>query len=111
MTENDIASDKPVFMLVVGQIEDRDKMAAYQGALMESGLYPEHDGHYVAFGKPIDMFEGDWPENQGLVIAKFPSLEHARAFWNSDDYQNRIKPLRLGAGTFNVSVFTDVSAD
>lgn len=99
--------DGPVLMLVIGQIEDRDRMAAYQGALMESGLYPEHEGHYVVVGRPVDMFEGEWPDNQGMVIAKFPSLAHARAFWNSDTYQNRIKPLRAGAGTFNVSVFTE----
>ena len=101
--------DNPVFMIVVGRIEDRDKMAAYQGALMASGLYPRHEGHYVAFGKPVDMFEGDWPGDQGLVVARFPSLDHAREFWNSEEYQQRIKPLREGAGTFNVSVFADVS--
>ena len=100
--------DKAVYMLVVGQIEDREKMAAYQSALMESGLYPEHDGHYVAFGKPVDTFEGEWPDNQGLVIAKFPSLKHAQAFWHSDSYQSRIKPLRQGAGSFSVSVFNAV---
>lgn len=103
--------DKPVYMLVVGQIEDRKKMAAYQDALMESGLYPDHEGHYVAFGKPMEMFEGDWPGNQGMVIAKFPSLRQARAFWTSDRYQNEIKPLREGAGTFNVSVFAAVGGD
>ena len=103
------AKEQAVYMLVIGQIEDGEKMAAYQSALMESGLYPEHDGHYVAFGKPVDMFEGSWPDNQGMVIAKFPSLQHARSFWNSDAYQNRIKPLREGAGTFNVSVFPEVA--
>ncbi len=100
-------NEQPVYMLVIGQIEDREKMAAYQGALMESGLYPRHDGYYVAVGRPVEMFEGEWPDNQGMVIAKFPSLEKARAFWNSDAYQNEIKPLREGAGTFNVSVFPE----
>ena len=112
MTKSDdsaAADDTPVFMVVIGNIEDRDRMTAYQGALMESGLYPRHQGHYVAFGKPVEMFEGSWPDNQGLVIARFPSLDHARRFWNSDDYQKRIKPLREGAGEFNVSVFRDVT--
>lgn len=103
--------ETPVYMLVIGQIENRDKMAAYQAALMKSGLYPQHDGHYVAVGRPVDMFEGDWPDNQGIVIARFPSLAHAQAFWNSDTYQNEIKPLREGAGTFNVSVFSELKRD
>ncbi|MEM7502205.1 MAG: DUF1330 domain-containing protein [Pseudomonadota bacterium] len=94
-----------VFMLVVGRITDGEKIGAYQAALMESGLYPKHGGHYVAFGRPVEMFEGDWPDNQAIVVAKFPSLENAQAFWNSEEYQKEIKPLREGAGTFNVSVF------
>lgn len=103
--------EKPVYMLVIGQIEDREKMAAYQSALVESGLYPQHEGHYVAFGQPAEMFEGEWPGNQGMVMARFPSLRHAQAFWNSEEYQERIKPLREGAGTFNVSVFDAVGND
>ena len=102
--------DGPVLMLVLGTIEDRDKMAKYQGALMESGLYPENQGYYIAVGRPIEMFEDEWPAKQGMVIARFPSLEHARSFWYSEEYQKRIKPLREGAGTFNVSVFPDISA-
>ncbi len=97
----------PVYMLVIGQIKDREKMAAYQAALMESGLYPQHGGHYIAVGRPVEMFEGEWPDDQGMVIAKFPSLSHARAFWSSDTYQKKIKPLREGAGSFNVSVFPE----
>lgn len=103
--------EKPVYMLVIGQIEDREKMAAYQSALVESGLYPRHEGRYVAFGKPVDRFEGEWPGNQGMVMARFPSIGHARAFWNSEEYQQRIKPLREGAGIFNVSVFDGVVND
>lgn len=99
--------EKAVYMLVIGQIEDREKMNAYQNALMESGIYQENHGHYVAFGKPVEMFEGEWPDNQAAVIAKFPSLAAAQSFWNSDVYQNKIKPLREGAGNFNVSVFPE----
>lgn len=98
-------NDEAVYMLVVGQITDSEKIGKYQGALMESGLYPKNEGHYIAFGRPVEMFEGDWPQDQAIVIARFPSREHAQRFWNSEEYQQRIKPLREGAGTFNVSVF------
>ena len=97
--------ESAVYMLVVGKITDKEKLAKYQAALMDSGLYPQNEGHYVAFGRPIEMFEGDWPDNQAIVVAKFPSHAHAQRFWNSEEYQQRIKPLREGAGTFNVSVF------
>lgn len=104
------AGSGPVLMLVIGTITDREKMGQYQKALQDSGLYPENEGYYIAAGKPVEQFEGDWPGDQGMVMARFPSLEHARRFWNSDTYQNEIKPLREGAGTFVVSVFSDISA-
>lgn len=97
-----------VYMLVMGRVTDPEKMARYQQALTETGLYAANDGHYVAFGKPVDIFEGQWPDNQAMVIAKFPSLEKARSFWLSDTYQNEVKPLREGAGDFIVSVIPEL---
>jgi len=101
--------ETPVYMVVIGNITDRDKMGRYQKALMESGLYPRYGGYYIAAGKPVEMFEGDWPESNGMVIARFPSRDAARKFWNSEIYQEKIKPLREGAGTFQVSLFPDIS--
>jgi hypothetical protein len=46
---------------------------------------------------------------------RFPCLANAQAFWNSKDYQERIKPLRLNpsAGDYLVTVYPEapVSAD
>lgn len=100
---------KPVFLVVLGQTTDRPKMTNYSEVLFGSGLYPANGGYYAAFGQPLEMFEGDWPNNQAIVIARFPSHEHAKAFWYSDLYQNKIKPLRTGAGTFAVSVHEELS--
>lgn len=99
-----MSDEQPVFMIVIGRITDSEKMGAYQKALMESGLYPLNRGSYRAFGRPLDVFEGDVPENQAYVVAEFPSLGAAQAFWNSDAYQQDIKPLREGAGEFEVVV-------
>ena len=105
-----MAANQPVYMIVIGRIRDREKMGKYQAALMESGLYPKNQGGYRALGRPLDVFEGDIPDNQAYVVAEFPSLEHAQSFWNSDAYQNDIKPLREGAGDFDVVVIPTVSA-
>ena len=101
-------SPRPVFMVVIGEITDPQKMKAYSAALAESLLYEQHQGYYAAVGKPVEMFEEEWPSHQGLVLARFPSAEHARAFWNSDKYQNEIKPLRAGAGRFTVGLFEEL---
>ena len=94
-------------MLVIAEVADAKQLAAYQGELMASGLYPENGGEYLVKGRPLEMFEEEWPSNQALVIARFPSAEHARKFWYSDAYQNDIKPLREGAGRFTVALFEE----
>ena len=38
-----------------------------------------------------------------VVMPRESSLERARAFWYSDDYQS-LKPLRAGTGTFRVTL-------
>jgi uncharacterized protein (DUF1330 family) len=96
---------QPVFMMVIGDVLDREKMMSYAKALGASGLYEQHQGWYAAIGKPIAVFEGEWPPERSVVLARFPSLEAAQAFWQSGSYQSGIKPLRSGAGAFTVAVF------
>jgi uncharacterized protein (DUF1330 family) len=101
--------DKPVFMVVQSDIADRAKLAAYGQALRDSGLYSDHVGYYAASGRPVEVFEGAYPENRTLIIAKFPCLANARAFWDSERYA-KIKTMREGAGTFSVAVYDEKEA-
>ncbi len=102
-----MSETKPAYMLVIAEVTDGKKLANYQGELMASGLYPRNEGEYLAKGRPLEMFEGEWADNQALVIARFPSAEHARRFWYSEQYQNDIKPLREGAGRFTVALIEE----
>ncbi len=99
--------DAPVLMTVLGQTTDRAKLAAYAAKLRDSGIYAAHDGWYLAAGRPLDIFEGRYPDNQSLVLARFPCLAAARAFWYSDLYQKEIMPLRAGGGDFQVAVYAE----
>ena len=106
-----MSDDKPAYMLVIAQIEDGDKLATYQGELLASGLYPKNQGGYLVRGRPLEIFEGEWPGNQAVVIAKFASARHARDFWYSDQYQHHIKPLREGAGQFSVALLEELNEE
>ena len=103
------SATRPAYLLVTARVTDRAKMAAYAKALAESGLYPRHGGRYLFFGKATVGLE-DWPaadssEAPSVVCALFPSRAAAEAFWADAQYQDEIKPLRAGAGSFHVAIF------
>ncbi|MFH8365939.1 DUF1330 domain-containing protein [Streptomyces sp. NPDC018031] len=43
------------------------------------------DGHFVIHGPPAEVVEGEWPGS--MVLIGFPSLEQARAWYDSPAYQ------------------------
>lgn len=91
------------YLVVTANVTDRAKMAAYNRALVESGLYPRHGGRYVLVGRPVAELE-TW-DGRAVVVAEFPNVAAAQAFWNDPEYQEKVKPLRAGAGSFHVAIF------
>jgi uncharacterized protein (DUF1330 family) len=93
----------PVRMLVYGEIRDRKAFGAYVRAIAESGLYAKNGGGYEAITPALEIFEGVPPPTRGVVIARFPCLAAAKAFWNSPEYA-QIRKLREGIADFEVLV-------
>lgn len=71
-------------------------------------LSASYGGEYVVRGPAETVMEGDYLTGRSVVISKWPSLEKAKAFWNSDEYQTKLKPLREGSGIYDVGVFNEV---
>jgi uncharacterized protein (DUF1330 family) len=101
---------KPVIMLVRGMIADLPRLKQYGQALAASGLYPQLGGYYLNAPRAVAVFEGQVPPNESILMVRFPCMAHARAFWNSEAYQDVVKPQRLdpSAGDFTVSVYPEV---
>lgn len=61
-----------------------------------------HDAHVCVRGGATTLLEGSWPAKR-VVVLKFPSVEHARAFYDSIEY-SKARKLREGAAEMNMIV-------
>jgi uncharacterized protein (DUF1330 family) len=104
-----ICDDKPVLMVVAGPTHDRARMQAYAKAIADSGLYQKLGGYYVNVPRTLSTFEGEPPAGYTTLIVRFPCLANAQAFWNSREYQEKIRPIRLNpsAGDYTVTVYPE----
>lgn len=59
-------------------------------------LISEYGGRYIVQGGAVDPLEGDYCDQQ-FVVLEFPSLDIAQSFWGSVAYK-QIKALRLNSG-------------
>jgi len=90
----------PAYLVVDVRRTDIEKAAAYS---RESGpSVVRHGGRYLARGGATVVLEGDWDPDR-LVVIEFDSVEAARAWYESDDYQG-IRALREGAGDWRMVV-------
>ena len=59
-------------------------------------ILDKYEGELLVAGESaqfMDFFEGDWPENAKFTLFRFPTMEHLKNFWHSEEYQ-AIKYLR-----------------
>ncbi len=99
-----MAETPPAFLLVTARVNDPVRMGAYAKALAASGLYERHGGQYLFIGKAAVALE-DWDPGTSIVCARFPGRAAAEAFWADSQYQQDIKPLRIGAAEVHVAIF------
>ena len=60
----------------------------------------QHGGRYVARGGQTAVFEGGWSPRR-LVILEFPSLDQARRWYESEEY-DAAKRVRVGSATMQM---------
>jgi uncharacterized protein (DUF1330 family) len=54
-------------------------------------------GKFIVRGGSTETLEGDWQPGR-VVVIEFPSVEKARAWWNSEPYQ-KAKAIRRAASS------------
>jgi len=100
VAEDKPAPVKPGYMIVIGEGVDPAKMSAYAGAAVPLLLKAGGELLFVTDEGQTEVIEG--AEFSGSIrVLRFPSLQAARDFYYSDEYQAAI-PLRAGNGVIQV---------
>ena len=90
------------YAILTEAVHDPVGMAAYETASTAALL--EFGGRVLVVDADIEVLEGTWPGTR-TVIVEFPSVETARAWYDSPSYQ-AAQPLRRGAADCNVVIAT-----
>ena len=86
------------YVIAQVHVTDGDKFKEYMKKTPETIAC--HGGRYLARGGETAMLEGDMNAER-VVLIEFPSLQRAREWYASEEYQ-RIKTLRAGAATASI---------
>jgi uncharacterized protein (DUF1330 family) len=79
------------YLIVQVQIKDTEIYKQYSA--LSSGIIANHGGRILARGGATDILEGD-AQPRRVVIIEFPTMEAARGFYDSPEYQ-QAKKIRV----------------
>lgn len=96
------APSAPAYLIVIGDVYDRAAFIPGYAQKMPA-IYAKYGGEYLAVGRNSEVLEGD-AEFTSYVISKWPSMDAARAFWNSEEYAP-LKDARLDNNWGKFDVF------
>ena len=84
------------YILVEMKITDPEQYKKYMAEA--PAAVAAFGGEYLVRGGRIDVFEGNWKPER-LAVLRFPSMEKARAFYDSEHYRG-VRAKRIGATEF-----------
>lgn len=92
---------------VVAEVKVRD-VAAFEGyrPLSEAAI-AHYGGRFIIRGGAAEVLEGLWSAPQRLIVIEFDSVEQAKRFYYSDEYQAARK-MRENAGEMNMLVVSGI---
>jgi uncharacterized protein (DUF1330 family) len=88
------------YMIVQTFVTDLEKMEEYKA--LAAPAVAKHGGKYLSRGGPMEDIENEWDAPR-VTLLEFPSVEAAKTFYNSPDYQEA-KSKREGAARFIMTI-------
>lgn len=80
----------PAYVVVDITVNDAQTYERYK--LLAPPSIAAFQGRYIVRGGRTEILEGDWQPSR-LVILEFPTVDAAKAWWNSEEY-SAAKSLR-----------------
>jgi len=88
----------PAYFLVdIREVKDAGRMEQYRARV--APVVEKFGGRYIVRGGPFEVVEGSYQPVLPVMI-EFPSMDHARRWYNSEEYRD-LKQLRLAATISN----------
>ena len=84
------------YLVVEMNITDMEQYKKYMAEA--PAVVAQYGGEYLVRGGRHETFEGNWKPAR-LAMLRFPSMEQARAFYDSDAYR-AVRAMRAGATEF-----------
>ena len=91
---------KPAYLIVDAKSSDPQAMARYRE--LAQVAVERFGGRYLVRGGAYTVLEGAW-QPQRVVVVVFPSMEQARAFYDSPEYL-AARAARAGVSDFDMLV-------
>lgn len=88
------------------KVHDADAMARYR--LMSQAAVEQYGGRFLVRGGASEILEGKWSPPQRMVIVEFDSVEQAKFFYHSPEYQAARK-VRENAAEMNMLVISGIN--
>jgi uncharacterized protein (DUF1330 family) len=88
----------PAYIIVETDITDPEQYEQYKAA--SPAAVAAGGGRFVVRGGELAVLEGEWRPAR-IVMLEFPDLDAAKAFYESEQYQEA-KKLREGAARLNM---------
>jgi uncharacterized protein (DUF1330 family) len=92
------------YIVVDLTVNDPEGFARYRD--MVPPTVAAYGGRYLVRGGAITPLEGDWNPRR-ITVLEFPSVEQARAWWDSPEYAEA-KELRMRTTTTNMIIVEGV---
>lgn len=92
---------------IVAEVKVHDAEAFDRYRALSTAAVEQYGGRFLVRGGAAEILEGPWSAPQRLIVVEFDTVEQAKRFYYSDEYQ-KARKVRENAGEMNMLVATGV---